>query len=75
MSDKAIKVANENKAQNIHGATAYVVDNLAQRIGVRFFMSFHKHKYPINIFSNKEKAISWLRQDKKKNMKSVPELA
>jgi hypothetical protein len=74
LSDKAMKAANENKVQNMRGATAYVVDNLAQRLGVRFFMSFYKHKFPIAIFGTKDKAITWLRQEKKKNLKNVSEL-
>jgi hypothetical protein len=67
LSDEAMKVANKNKAQNIHGATAYVVDNLAIRIGIKFFMNFHKHKYPVTIFGTKPEAIRWLRQEKRKN--------
>lgn len=74
MSDEAMEMANKNKAQNIHGATAYVVGNLAIRIGIRFFMNFHKHKYPVTIFGTMPEAISWLRQEKKKNMKNTTEL-
>ena len=68
ISDKAIKAATENKVQNMRGATAYVVDNLAQRLGIRFFMNFHKHKFPIAIFGTKDKAIAWLREEMRKNM-------
>src|ERR1035437_2433183 len=74
LNDEAMEMANKNKAQNIHGATAYVVDNLAIRIGIRFFMNFHKHKYPVTIFGTRPEALSWLRQEKKKNMKCAAEL-
>jgi len=75
MNDEVIETAAKNRAQKIHGATAYVVDDSALRIGVRFFKIFHKPKYPIAIFGNKSEAVFWLRQEKKKNEKNISLLA
>jgi hypothetical protein len=65
-SDKVIKAAIKKRDLNIHGAKAYVVDNLALRLGINFFKNFHKHSSPISVFSDKDKAISWLRKEKSK---------
>ena len=67
MSDEAMAYSKKRSKETPTAATSYVVNNFALRIGVKFFMNFHKPKYPINICGSKEEAISWLRQEKKKN--------
>ena len=42
-------------------AEAFVVNNLAIRMLITFYMKTAKKKYPIRIFSNEEEALAWLR--------------
>lgn len=46
-------------------ASAVVSNSLAVRFIVNFFNRFYKHKVPFRIFSTNEKAIEWLRKQKK----------
>ena len=69
LSDEAMAAAKKNKMEVIHAASAYVVSNFALRIGVSFFMNFHKPKYPTHICGTKAEAISWLKQEKLKGQK------
>lgn len=64
ISDEAMTQAKKSSKQEIQAATAYVVNNFALRIGVKFFINFYKPKYPINICGNKAEGISWLKQEK-----------
>lgn len=56
------------KAQKLIFATAYLIDSLAMRLVVRFFLNFYKHKIIRKIFSNEQQALEWLREmrDKEK---------
>ena len=69
MSDEAMAQAKKSNTDKMHAATAYVVKNIALRVGIKFFMAFYKPKHSINICSNKSEAIAWLKQERKKNMK------
>ena len=74
MSDDAMAQAKKSESVNLQGATAYVINSFAMRIGAKFFMNFHKPKYPTNIFSKKDGAIAWLKQVKEANQKKLAEL-
>lgn len=65
MSDDAMVEAKKQSKKALQGAGAYVVNNFAIRMSIKFFMNFYKPKYPINICSTKSEAISWLKQQKK----------
>ena len=41
-------------------AEAIVFKSLAQRIIIRFYISFRKQSHPVKIFTCKEKAVAWL---------------
>ncbi|WP_070138620.1 DUF7793 family protein [Crocinitomix algicola] len=43
-------------------ATAVVINNLAGRILIKFFISIFKPKYPTQFFETEEKAYEWLRK-------------
>jgi hypothetical protein len=43
-------------------ATAVLVANGAQKIMANLFLQFFKPKYEIKLFTDKEKAIEWLRK-------------
>lgn len=42
-------------------AEAFVVNNLAIRMLITFYMKTAKKRYPIRIFSNEKDALAWLR--------------
>ncbi len=42
---------------------AIVFSNLAQRLLIRFYLLLRTNKHPIEIFTNKEKALKWLRTE------------
>lgn len=43
-------------------ATAIVTDSVAYKLIAKFYIKINKPKNPLNIFSNKDKAIAWLKQ-------------
>lgn len=54
--------ANSEAAAKITRAQAIVVDNLAHKIMANFIMRFYKTSITIKVFSDREKALKWLRQ-------------
>lgn len=69
MSDGAMKEAKKQSKKNAQAAVAYVVGNVALRLGINFFMNFYKPPFPIHISKTKAAAISWLNAQKKGNKK------
>jgi len=65
MSDDAMVEAKRQGKNGFQAAGAYVVKNLALRIGIKFFLNFYKPRYPINILGTKAEAIAWLQKQKK----------
>lgn len=43
-------------------ATAIVTDSVAYKLIAKFYIKVNKPKSPLNIFSNKDEAIAWLKQ-------------
>ena len=66
MSDEAMEQAKKNAAAELQAATAYVVNNVALRMSIKFFMNFYKPKHPITISGSKAEALVWLKQEKRK---------
>lgn len=52
----------KNVANDYGKADAMVISSLPQKITGNFYLKFIKPKVPTKFFSNKEKAISWLKQ-------------
>ncbi|HAA00756.1 MAG TPA: hypothetical protein DEP18_01545 [Flavobacteriales bacterium] len=48
-------------------AKAFLVENLAHRIIGNFYMTFNKPAIPTRLFTDREKALEWLRQELKIN--------
>lgn len=67
MSDDAMAEAKKQNRKNSQAAAAYVVTNVALRLGINFFMNFYSPKYPINISKSKTEAIAWLNAQKRLN--------
>jgi hypothetical protein len=69
MSDDAMAEAKKQGKSHKQAAAAYVVENSAIRMGIKFFINFYKPNYPIIISAKKSEAISWLLQQKNGNKK------
>ncbi len=66
MSDEAMKEAKRKSKNRTEGASSYVVNNFALRVGIKFFMNFYKPRHAINICKSKAEAIAWLKKEKKR---------
>lgn len=67
MSNDAMAEAKKQSKKNRSAATAYVVANVALRMGINFFMNFYRPSFPISIFRTKTDALAWLDAQKKAN--------
>jgi len=59
LSKEAMQYAKANSGKYI-SATAMVISNNVNRIGIKFFMNFYKPKHPFGVFSNTNEATKWL---------------
>ncbi|MEX1003652.1 MAG: hypothetical protein WDZ35_16150 [Crocinitomicaceae bacterium] len=50
-------------------ASAIVVDNLANRLIAKFFITFYKPAYPAKVFKSNEEGLAWLNELKEKKAK------
>lgn len=69
MSNDAMEEAKKQNKRNTNAATAYVVGNVALRLGINFFMNFYKPKHPIHIAKTKSAGLNWLYAQKKEAKK------
>lgn len=58
---EARKWAETNQVEAI--SEAIVFNNLGQRMLIRFYLLFRIHDHPIKTFTDKEKALDWLRTE------------
>lgn len=68
VTKEAYDYSGSARVKSLATGTAYVIDNFALRILVKFFMKFYKQIIPRKIFDNKKDAMEWLRKlrDQKK---------
>ncbi len=62
MSDEARKIASTEYISDKRKKVAFISDNLAHILIVRFFILFNKPHSPVKIFRNEESAFEWLEQ-------------
>lgn len=67
MSNDAMAEAKKLSKEKSNAATAYVVGNVALRLGINFFMNFYRPAYPVSISRTKAEALAWLEAQKKAN--------
>ena len=53
-------MANECEIRHLLIATLIILNRLPTRLLARFFISFHKPKYPVKIFKSIEEAKKWI---------------
>jgi hypothetical protein len=60
VSKEGAKYATSDEGVRYTLAIAVIVDNLAKKLLMNFFLNFNKPKVPTKGFSNKEDALKWL---------------
>ncbi|MBI4944925.1 MAG: hypothetical protein HY840_00830 [Bacteroidetes bacterium] len=71
---ETMKAAVKYFKQNMIGAKACAVENLALRMTMRLFIKFYKPNYPIAIFNTQHEALAWLKEQKIKEKKKTTSL-